>query len=95
MADRTNVLQAAMCAISGDRNEAYGDAGENFDAVAQMWGAYKGVSFTRADVAAMMILLKVARVRVSPDLPDHWIDIAGYAALGSEANGTFNVNKLP
>ena len=42
------------------------------------------MTFTAHDVAAMMILLKVARLATSPDKWDNWVDIAGYAALGGE-----------
>jgi hypothetical protein len=87
--DRKDILDMARVAITGPRQEAYGDPGDHFDVVARMWAAYKGVPFSRADVAAMMILLKVARARVSPDMTDHWVDIAGYSALGGEASCTF------
>ena len=38
------------------------------------------------DVAAMMVLLKVARINPEEPHPDNWIDIAGYAACGGELN---------
>jgi len=31
-----------------------------------------------------MNLLKLARIKTSPEHADHWIDIAGYAACGGE-----------
>ena len=34
--------------------------------------------------AAMLILVKVARLSSSPWHRDNWVDIAGYAACGSE-----------
>jgi hypothetical protein len=49
-----------------------------------MWSAYKGVTFSAHDVAAMMILLKVARLKESPHKRDNWTDAAGYAGLGAE-----------
>jgi hypothetical protein len=88
--DRKEVLDLALTLITGDRNEAYGDPVEMYNAVAQMWGAYLGSDFTGADVIAMLVLLKVARVRVSPDLADHWVDIAGYSALGAEVSKAQN-----
>ena len=39
---------------------------------------------TPHDVAAMMILLKIARVAGGHGKSDNWIDIAGYAACGGE-----------
>ena len=68
--------------IIGDRKDDYGDAKQSFSRIAEMWSAYKGVYFTHADVAAMMIMLKVSRLSNDPSKKDSWIDIAGYAALG-------------
>ena len=34
--------------------------------------------------AVMMIQLKLARIKTSPEHADHWIDVAGYAACGGE-----------
>ena len=39
---------------------------------------------TAADVAMMCALLKIARLQNMPDHEDSWIDLAGYAACGSE-----------
>ena len=47
-----------------------------------MWSAYLGVDIEQHDVAAMMALLKVSRIRWSPTKRDHWQDLAGYAACG-------------
>ena len=35
-------------------------------------------------MAVMMVLLKISRIRVSPDKADHWVDICGYSALAGE-----------
>ena len=84
MTTRGEVLNEAADIIGRDRNVAYGDPERNFDRVATMWGAYKGVYFEAHDVAAMLVLLKVARIAVSPDRLDHWVDVAGYGACGGE-----------
>ena len=84
MTSRSEVLNEAADIIGRDRNVAYGEPERNFDRIAQMWGAYKGVFFEPHDVAAMLVLLKVARIAVSPDRLDHWVDSAGYAACGGE-----------
>lgn len=39
------------------------------------------------DVAAMMSLLKIARVATGHGKADNWIDLAGYAACGGEIEG--------
>lgn len=84
MASRGEVLNEAMTIINGQREVAYGTPERNFERIAIMWTAYKGVVFEQHDVAAMMALLKIARISVSPDRLDHWIDLAGYAACGGE-----------
>lgn len=84
--DRDEILKEAMKVINNDRNADYGDAKENFDNTAELWSAYAGHKFSAVDVAVMMILLKVSRVRVSPDKADHWVDICGYSALAGGLN---------
>ena len=55
-----------------------------------MWTAYVSyaygevIQFQPADVAAMMSMLKLARIAKSPEKADSWIDLAGYAACGGE-----------
>ena len=39
------------------------------------------------DVAAMMVLFKMARVATGQSKADNWIDAAGYAACGGEIGG--------
>jgi hypothetical protein len=85
---REQTLEAAKRCVCEDRNDTHGAPEDNFRTIAGLWSQYlHGVdrlSLSSADVAAMMILVKVSRLVTSPNLPDHWIDIAGYAACGSE-----------
>ena len=78
-----DILEEARDLIRGDRASSYGDAKASFERIASLWTAYKGVEITAKDVAAMMILLKVSR-GVTSAKRDNWLDIIGYAALGSE-----------
>lgn len=89
--NRRAVLLEAEEAVCSDRNKDYGDPEDNFDDIARLWSAYMRSDgcgdyafppFTRADVAVLMMLVKVARMKTSPELKDHWVDIAGYAACG-------------
>lgn len=82
---RASILQDALEIVSKDRNTDYGDPEDNFRDIAELWSVYKGFDFTAHDVAVMMILVKVSRLKTSPDKEDHWIDIAGYAACGGQA----------
>ena len=61
---REEVLLGAKEHILYERNEAYGTPDENFTLIAAMWDNYLSKLDHRinsADVANMMILLKVAR----------------------------------
>lgn len=82
---RQEVLDKAADAVLTDRNVAYGNPEDNFADTADLWSAYLGVEIDATDVASLMILLKLARVRTSPAKMDHWTDMAGYAACGAAA----------
>ena len=86
---RKDVLYEAGRIVSSDRNISYGEPDRNFERIATMWSAYKGIVFEPHDVAVMQALVKMARITVSPNKADHWIDIAGYAALGGELRPEF------
>lgn len=92
--NRESILNGAMGAVMHDRNTSYGDPEDNFRDIAAMWNVYVGMPgcFKAHDVAAMMILVKVSRLKTSPGKEDHWLDIAGYAACGGQAysNGESN-----
>lgn len=81
---REEVLETAKSLVCGDRAKAYGDAKENFGSIATMWEEYLGYPINADDVAIMMILLKIARMKTGTFKEDTFIDIAGYAALAGE-----------
>lgn len=80
---RADVLDTAKTYVLKDRNATHGDPEDNFGRIAELWSAYKRVQFNATDVAAMMALMKVARIAQSPEHRDSWIDLAGYAACGA------------
>jgi len=43
------------------------------------------------DVALMMALLKIARLKGNPIHGDSWVDLAGYAACGAESSELIRV----
>jgi hypothetical protein len=86
MGMREHILMQAKRIVEGSRDEDYGTPERNFGRIANLWTNYTGRVFTETDVAVMMILLKVSRIKESPDREDHWIDIAGYAACGAEVS---------
>lgn len=80
---RREILSDAAVCVCSDRNLMYGEPEDNFDVIAAMWSAYLGIPVTAADVAAMMILFKVARIATAEKPSrDSYVDIAGYAACG-------------
>ena len=82
--ERKQSLERAIALVCGDRNKDYGDPKPNMEATAAMWSAYKGVKFHAHDVAAMMMLLKIARISESPWKADNWDDANGYGGIGAE-----------
>lgn len=98
---RTEILACASQYVSCDRNATHGEPEDNFAETASLWSAYlegrwkqELPPFTSEMVAAMMVLMKLARTYASPSHADHWIDIAGYAACGGEiSTKVTNPNK--
>ena len=103
---RTEILQKAQACVCGDRDQDYGSPENNFDTIARMWAAYLralpknalGDRCVRAkDVAAMLALLKIARIASGHAKADNWVDLAGYAACGGEieTGGTGAPESVP
>ena len=85
---RKEVLQTAEKMVNGDRQDDYGTPENSFETIANLWYAYLGdrlkTGITPHDVAAMMALLKIARIASGHGKNDNWVDLAGYAACGGE-----------
>lgn len=77
-------MKTAESYVCGPREETYGSPTENFARIARLWSTYLNTDIAPTDVACMMMLLKMSRLRATPNHNDSWIDIAGYAACGSE-----------
>lgn len=87
--DRVKPLEAALKAISADRNATHGEPKDSFGAIAAFWKVYdqfnKGQNGDAHDVAMRQLLLKVARICVgSPANLDSYTDAAGYAGCAYE-----------
>lgn len=81
-----SVLKEANSIINGDREKTYGHPAKNLKTIATMWDAYLKArkysdAVTPKDVAAMMVLVKIARFANDPDHRDNLVDMCGYAAL--------------
>lgn len=81
---RAEILDAAKRCVCGDREQDYGSPENNFRVIADLWTTYLGYKVAATDVAAMLALLKIARISSGHAKDDNWIDLAGYAACGGE-----------
>ena len=85
MTIREKILTNAFHAVTVDRNAAHGKPEDTFRHIAAQWSAYLGHPLAPHDVACMMALMKIARIKGNPTHEDSWTDLAGYAACGAEA----------
>jgi len=88
--NRKDILEEAITQVTGHREEDYGKIEDNFRIIAEFWTTYLGDKLsvfsdgiTPKDVAVMMALLKVARIR-NDTKSDSYVDLAGYAACAGE-----------
>ena len=86
---RKRVLSEAERCVCGKREQDYGTPEDSFQKIGTFWTAYLNynVKIDAEDVAAMMALLKIARISENPQHMDSWVDLAGYAACGGEITG--------
>lgn len=83
--ERDEILEEATRLISGDREDDYGSARDNFTRTGQMWAAILGADdITAEQVALMLAALKISRLSQNTGHRDSWVDLAGYAALGGD-----------
>ena len=80
---RAEILEAARKCVCGEREHEYGKPENNFALVGKLWEAYTGHSYGAKDVAMMLALLKVARIKTGVK-SDSFVDLAGYAACAGE-----------
>ena len=88
---REEILKEALRCVTGEREQQYGSPEDSFMAIAELWTVYLehgcvedngAVLLHPEDVAAMMALLKIARICTGKYKGDNWVDLAGYAACG-------------
>jgi len=81
---REECLRKAAECVCDKRQDEYGNPDANFALISDMWSAYLNRSITPKDVAIMMALLKIARIKTGTAKGDNYIDLAGYAAIAAE-----------
>lgn len=97
--NRQEILEAAASCVNGDRDKQYGNPEDSFRTIAGLWNVYleraklvydpmvHSGMIGAQDVAAMLALVKIARISSGRRHADNWIDLAGYAACGGEIDG--------
>lgn len=93
--DRKELLDMAAAIVTKDRNTDYGEPEDAFGLIASLWTAYLKMPVTPQDVAVLMVLLKIARIRNSPNHKDSWVDMAGYTACGGEIACRDDLDDFP
>lgn len=88
---RSDILDMAKRCVCGDREQDYGSPEANFERIGFLWSIYLSGNLHNLlkpeDVAAMLALLKIARIASGHAKADNWVDLAGYAACGGELQG--------
>ena len=81
---REQTLDTAKKCVMGDREQDYGTPESNFATIASFWSDYLDMDISAQQVANMMILMKISRIKNGGGTGDSYVDIAGYAACGNE-----------
>jgi hypothetical protein len=81
---RSTVLDLARKYVTKDRAADHGNMEDNFTKIAEYWSLHLDTPVYSDDVAVMMTLLKLARIKSNREHCDNWIDGAGYLACGAE-----------
>ncbi|MDO5139394.1 MAG: DUF6378 domain-containing protein [Oscillospiraceae bacterium] len=84
---REQILKEAMSQINGKPEQ-------DFKLVADMWSSYTGTNITALDVAMMMCLLEVTRIKNGRGSEDSFVGLAGYASCGAEIRAADNLNEF-
>lgn len=82
--NRSEILDTAKAYITVDRAATHGDAERNFSLIATYWSAHLDCAVTATDVALMMCLFKLARIKSNPGHLDSIHDLCGYGAIAGE-----------
>ena len=84
MTRRAEILDTARQIVTQDRNVTHGEPEDTFGLIAAYWSSHLDVTITSADVAVLMTLFKLARLKANPGNLENWTDGCGYLACGGE-----------
>ena len=80
---KTEILEEANEAVAS-REFTHGECVSNNNNIADLWSAYLSMPISADEVAVMMILLKIGRTKSRKAVKDHFVDMAGYAAIAGD-----------
>lgn len=91
---RKSVLDQAAAAVLKNRASVYGTPEDSFGTIAEFWTTFlrrrgllvEGRAISSPEVAALLALLKLARIGETIDHADSIVDLAGYAACLGEVS---------
>jgi hypothetical protein len=86
----SELLKKASELVRGDRHIEYGDKTLNHINIASLWSSYLNVVINPHDVAVMMCLLKIARLKQGSRTEDTYVDAAAYMAIAREIQERVN-----
>lgn len=94
---RSELLHAAEVCVCGQREEDYGTPEDSFRVIGELWETYikekcvgdpaAEVCIVPEDVAALLALLKIARIATGHGKSDNWVDLAGYVQVQTGVHG--------
>ena len=81
---RSEILDTAKQYVTKDRAAQHGDMESNLTMIAKLWSVFLETPIDPHQVGVMMTLLKIARIKSTPENVDHWQDGCGYLSCGAE-----------
>ena len=81
---RSEILDTAKEYVTKDRAAQHGDMESNLTMIANLWSVFLDTKIEPHQVGVCMTLLKIARIKSTPENADHWEDSCGYMACGGE-----------
>lgn len=83
-----DLLREAIAITLGPRGAVYGHAADNLGLTLDLWNVYLADldrPLTVSDLAALMVLVKLARLHHTPDHYDTLLDMAGWPSAAWDA----------
>lgn len=90
---RDEILDAASDLVNGQRAKDYGDAFEMHRRIAAGWSEILKREVKPHEAALCMAWVKIARLVVTQDHADSYVDLAAYAALAGEIQQRDSENR--